>query len=442
MGIVSLGCPKNLVDSEIMAGRLSSPPFYLTPSLREAEIIIVNTCAFLSTARRESITLIKKLAAYKERNCRLLIAAGCLVQYLGADERRFLTGVDLFLGVGEYSRLPDILLRLKTPPPSPVLIRHDSPAYHFRQRFPRRLSTPGHYAYLRIADGCDNRCRYCLIPSLRGPYRSRPLSPVLEEARQLVEGGVKELVVVAQDTSYYGREKGGKPKLELLLKELVKIPGLRWIRILYCHPDHLPAGVLRIMAESSMICSYLDLPLQHINDRVLKRMGRRSGRREIEELLERAREIVPDLSLRTTFLVGFPGEGVSEFAELMEFVKRQRFDHLGVFAYSPEAGTAAFGEEDRVTRRTARVRRDRLMALQQKISRARGRGEVGKIHQVLLDGPFPEENSSLMVGHTRYQAPEIDGLVVVEGENLSPGKIIKVEITSSSEYDLYGRKIS
>lgn len=439
VGLVSLGCPKNLVDSEIALGLLSSPPFRITSRLEEAEVLIVNTCAFLESARRESIDTIRRLAGYKKKRCRFLIVAGCLVQYLKDEAAAKLPEGDFYLGVGELTRLPRLMEKLfsGTPPRERIFCR-DTPDFSFSRRFPRILSTPAHYAYLRIADGCDNRCSYCLIPGLRGPLRSRPPQRVIEEANELVSSGVRELILVAQDTTAYGIDLGKKQLLVSLLRSLEEIRELRWLRILYSHPAHLNKQIVRTMAESDKICPYLDIPLQHISERILKLMGRKISRIRVEKLLEQLREMVPGISLRTTLMVGFPGESGGEFEELSDFVRRQAFEHLGVFCYSPEKGTAAFRFGPPVDAATARRRRQHLMEIQQKISSRKLLRFQGKKIPVLLDGPFPEKGSKLMIAHSRFQAPEIDGLVVVEGDDVKPGDIRTVKISDSSSYDLYG----
>lgn len=438
VGLVSLGCPKNIIDSEIALGVLPSPPFRIVSRLDEAEVIIVNTCAFLEAARRESIGVIRRLAGYKKNHCRFLIVVGCLVQYLKKETARKLPEGDLFLGVGEYVKLPRLLDQLFSGASLPRVLCRTQPDFPFFRKFPRLLSTPGHYAYLRVADGCDNRCSYCLIPNLRGPLQSRPPARIVEEARELVSGGVRELILIAQDTSAYGFDLKRKELLVYLLEALEGIKELRWLRVLYFHPAHLNKRILQTMASSNKICPYLDIPLQHINDRILNKMGRKVTRARVETLLEQARQLLPDISLRTTMMVGFPGEGKKEFAELMDFVRRQRFDHLGVFCYSPERGTPAFRYPSAAAAKIARLRKERVMELQREISAERLRRLRGRKISVLVDGPFPEKRSKLMIAHARFQAPEIDGLVVVEGDKIKPGDILTVKVTCSSSYDLYG----
>ncbi len=439
---VSLGCPKNLVDSEQMLGLLKENGFEASASLAEAEVILVNTCAFIEDARRESLTEIGRLAAFKKTNCRLLAVAGCLVQYYGGRARGEIPGADILLGVGEGSALPRLLAAAAKKAPSAdggsYLRWEPAPRHRFSDDPPRLRCAPPHYAYLKIADGCDNRCGYCLIPAIRGPYQSRPAKHIIAEAVRLAAEGVKEIILVAQDTGYYGWEKGRGPRLTGLLEGLEEIDGIRWIRLLYAHPANLDRSVMKTMASSKKICPYLDLPIQHINDRILKRMGRPVSRHRIEALLDQLRELVPGISLRTTLMVGFPGEGEGEFEELEEFVRWQRFDHLGVFVYSREKGTSAARLKGRPDAATSARRRDRLLRLQKSISRSRLRRWRDRRIEVMIDGPFPEKNSELLVGRAVFQAPEVDGLVVVEGGGCRPGELVGVRVKETSAYDLYG----
>lgn len=439
---VSLGCPKNLVDSEQMLGLLRENGFETSASLAEAEVILVNTCAFIEDARRESLTEIRRLADFKKTNCRLLAVAGCLVQYFGLRARREIPEADILLGVGGGSALSGLLAAAAKNEPAgdggSILRWEPSPRHWFPNDPPRLRCAPRHYAYLKIADGCDNRCGYCLIPTLRGPYQSRPAKNVISEAARLAAEGVREIVLVAQDTGYYGREKERSPRLTGLLEGLEEIDGIRWIRLLYAHPANLDQSVMKTMASSKKICPYLDLPIQHINDRILKRMGRPLTRRRIEALLDQLRELVPGISLRTTLMVGFPGEGEGEFEELEEFVRWQRFDHLGVFVYSREKGTAAARLKGRPDPASAARRRARLLRLQKSISRSRLRRWRDRRVEVMIDGLFPEKNSKLLVGRAAFQAPEVDGLVVVEGGGCRPGELVGVTVKETSAYDLYG----
>ncbi len=435
--LVSLGCPKNLVDSETMLGSLSGKKFQPTVRMEEADVVIVNTCGFLRAARREGREAIRRGVEWRRRSGGILVVAGCLVQYHGVEAGKLFPEADILLGVGEGGSLGRIL-GSRLPDADPRISLRPVPRFPFHRNLPRLVSTPRHWAYLRIADGCDNRCAYCLIPVLRGPRRERPLPAVVKEAERLVERGAREVVLIAQDTAAYGRSRPGRNGLERLLESLQEIAGLEWIRILYAHPRHVGSGLLAAVSSLDKVCPYLDLPIQHIDDGILERMGRKVDSRRIEGVIDRARELVPGISLRTTLMVGFPGEGEAEFARLAEFVRRKKFDHLGVFAYSREKGTPAFGLGPGVPGPVARRRREILMEIQREVSAERLRSRRGETLEVLIDGPFPEPASPLMVGRAIFSAPEIDGLVVVEGEGIEAGEMVRVRITDSSEYDLYG----
>ncbi len=440
--LISFGCPKNLVDSELMLGSLPRESYLPVTRIEEADIAVVNTCGFLRSAREEARAMIERAVQWRRRTGGILVVAGCLVQYHGSRAGEVFPKVDLLLGVGEAAGLGRMLAEGRVSPGSPPELRlRTPPRFPFGEAPPRLVSTPRHWAYLRIADGCDNRCSYCLIPSLRGPYRERPLPRVVEEARRLAGRGARELVLIAQDTARYGRSPAGRGGLPRLLEKLQAIDGLDWIRILYAHPRNIDDDLLRAVASLDQACPYLDIPIQHIDDRVLERMGRKIDSRRIEELLDRARELVAGISLRTTLMVGFPGEGEAEFEKLADFIRRRKFDHLGVFGYSREKATGAYGLGPGPPAPVVRRRRQALMEIQREISAEILRGRRGRVLEVLIDGPFPEPGSPLMVGRGPSQAPEIDGLVVVEGEGVRSGEMVRVRITGSSEYDLYGVRV-
>ena len=441
VALISLGCPKNLVDSEIILGIFAGKQYLLTPRMDEADIVVVNTCAFLKSARREAREVINDVIRWKKRSSGKLIIAGCLVQYYGEKAPEIFPEADILLGVGEYGELPELLEELLSSERGDTRLRgKKSPRFPFHSIFPRRISTPGHYAYLRISDGCDNRCSYCLIPELRGRYQEKSRNMLISEAQRLIDHGVREIILIAQDTSYYNFSPGKGGGLSSLLEILNGIQGLDWIRILYAHPRHIDRHLLQTIAECDKVCPYLDIPLQHINDRILDKMGRNITRAGIEDILQQARELVEGISIRTTMMVGFPGEGEDEFSELVDFVLAQRFEHLGVFQYSPEDGTAACRYGSGVNELHANRRREKLMEIQQEISTERLNRLRGMVIPVIVDAPYPETGSPLMVGRGIFQAPEIDGIVVVEGDGLRPGQMVEVMITDSSEYDLYGVK--
>lgn len=425
-----------------MLGSLPREGYLPVTRIEVADIVVVNTCGFLRSAREEAREAIDRAVEWRRRTGGTLVVAGCLVQYHGDRAAELFPEVDLVLGVGEAGTLGRRLEFARSDPdPPPRLYIRSSPRFPFEEDLPRLVSTPRHWAYLRIADGCDNRCSYCLIPSLRGPYRERPISRVVEEARRLAGRGARELVLIAQDTARYGRSPEGAGGLPLLLEKLQDIEGLDWIRIVYAHPRNIDDDLLRAVAALDKVCPYLDIPIQHIDDRILERMGRKIDSRRIEGLLDRARELVEGISLRTTLMVGFPGEGEAEFEKLADFVRRKKFDHLGVFGYSREQGTGADRLGPGPPAPAVRRRREILLEIQRGISAELLRSRRGRKMEVLVDGPFPEPGSTLMVGRGPFQAPEIDGLVVVEGEGTRSGEMVKVGITGSSEYDLYGVRV-
>lgn len=432
--LVSLGCPKNLVDSEVILGLLTKKGYLLTTDPLQAEILIVNTCSFIKEATQEAIETILHLSHYKEEGCcRLLIVSGCLPQRYGTILERELPEVDLFVGTGEFYKLPELLARKK---------RRKSylsqPTFIYNERTPRILSTPPFLAYLKIAEGCSNTCTFCTVPKIRGPYRSRKIRSILKEAEQLADKGVQELILIAQDTTAYGRDLEDGTSLEKLLKSLSKIDGLRWIRILYAYPreENFSEGLLELMAHEEKICPYLDLPIQHIDDEMLKRMGRRVKGREIRNLLEKIRISIPKISLRSTFIVGFPGEKENQFQLLLNFVKEIQFDHLGAFKYSSEEGTPASRLPHSIPEKVKEERLRTLMEIQKKISLKKYQQLVGQKKLVLVDGA-PQEKGFFR-GRLQTQAPEIDGSVYLKGK-ASLGDWVEAKITQALPYDLFAQ---
>jgi len=432
--LVSLGCPKNLVDSEVILGLLSKEGYLLTTDPSRAEILIINTCAFIQDATREAIETILSLAHYKKGGqCHLLIVSGCLPQRYGKILEKELPEVDLFIGTGAFQHLPQIL---KQKPKKKIFL--ERPTFLYDEKTPRILSTPSFTAYLKIAEGCSNSCTFCTVPQIRGPYRSRKLRSVLEEARRLAGQGVQELILIAQDTTAYGKDLRDGTSLEKLLKGLVKVNGLRWIRILYSYPktNYFTDGLLQLMAQEQRICPYLDLPIQHIDDEILKRMGRRSRSQEIRRLLQNIRTFLPEISLRSSLIVGFPGEGESQFKALLDFVEESQFDHLGVFKYSAEEGTPASRLPDPVPENVREERLRTLMELQKKISLRKYRQMVGRKMEVLVDGL--NHQGGFLRGRLQTQAPEIDGCVFLRGK-ARPGDWVEARITQALPYDLVGQ---
>jgi ribosomal protein S12 methylthiotransferase len=436
VSMVSLGCPKNLVDAEVMLGCLPSDEYEITTNEREADIIIVNTCSFIKEAKQESIDTILDLADRKhDARCSLLVVTGCLPQRYQEELGAELPEVDIFIGTGEYPRIAEILAEKRD---TPGQLRYvGDPNFVFDPDLPRLNSSPAYTAYLKIAEGCSNCCSYCVIPSLRGALRSRPFAQVLKEARELVAGGVKEINLIAQDITAYGKDLAENTTLEVLLAELVKIDGLQWIRLLYVYPDGITDELIRLIRDEEKICKYIDIPLQHISDPVLKRMGRRGGETEIRRLIGRLRSAVPDLAIRTSLIVGFPGESDDDYQRLVQFVEEARFDRLGVFCYSREEGTPAAEMEEQITERVKRQRYKKLMKVQARVSFKQNRRLIGTVEQVLVEG-YSDETDLLLKGRSSRQAPDIDGLVYITAGTANVGDIVPVRVTDSSDYDIIG----
>ncbi len=440
VSLVSLGCPKNLVDAEVMLGYLSREGFEVTTDEREADIIIVNTCSFIKEAKQESIDTILDLADRKQdARCRLLIVTGCLPQRYQEELAGELPEVDIFVGTGDYPRIAEIIAEKRE---TPEQLRYTGdPNFLYDDELPRLQSSPYYTAYLKIAEGCSNCCTYCVIPSLRGAFRSRPMAKLLDEARGLVAGGVKELNLIAQDITVYGKDLADGPSLEGLIDELAQIEGLKWIRLLYAYPDGVRESLISLIKTEGKVCKYLDIPLQHISDPILKRMNRRSSEEEIRELIARLRSEVPGIALRTSLIVGFPGETEEDFRKLLHFVEETQFDRLGVFCYSREEGTPAAEMADQVSERTKRERYRRLMKAQARTSFKRNRRLIDTVEQVIIEG-YSEETELLLKGRSSRQAPDIDGQVYITAGEANVGDIVSLRITDSSDYDLFGEIVA
>lgn len=431
--LVSLGCPKNLVDSEVILGLLSKEGYSITTQPERAEILIVNTCSFIQEATEEAIETILRLVPYKkEGRCRLLIVSGCFPQRYGRRLEKELPEVDLFVGTGSFHRIPQILKTVRR-----KRSYLSGTTFLYNDRTPRILSTLSPTAYLKIAEGCSKGCTFCTVPGIRGPYRSRGLSSILREAERLASQGIQELNLIAQDTTAYGEDLGGRVSLQKLLEGLIQIKGFHWIRFLYGYPKsiYFPNELLELMAKEDRICSYLDLPIQHIDDEILKRMGRRTKSEEIRNLLKRIREFIPSITLRTSLIVGFPGEKDSQFKSLLEFVKETQFDHLGVFKYSQEEGTPASRLPDQVPEKLKEERFRVLMEVQRKISHEKYKKRIGQRMKVLVEGEGPQIGT--LRGRFEGQAPEIDGVVFLKG-NAKPGQWVEAQILEALPYDLIG----
>lgn len=437
IGLVSLGCAKNQTDAEIMLGLLSQDGFDITYNPAEADIIIVNTCGFIESAKRESIDALLEMAEYKNGRCRLLIATGCLAERYSDEILIELPEVDAVLGTGDYDKIADII-REAFDGKKPVLCGHKDRTPE--ERLPRILSTPSYTAYLKIADGCDNNCTYCAIPKIRGHFRSRKIEDIVEEATMLAENGVKELILIAQDTTRYGKDLYGGYSLDKLLEELVKIEKIQWIRVHYYYTEAITDGLIETMAKHDKICNYIDMPIQHANNDVLRRMARRTSKEQMLEKIYKLREKMPDCVIRTSIIVGFPGETEEQFEELYDFVKEVRFDRMGVFAYSQEEDTAAADFPDQIDEEIKEERLDRLMTLQQGISLELNKEKIGKTLDVIVEGY--DEESFLFYGRSRGDSIEVDGKVYFGTEKeVSEGDIIKVEILDADEYDLTGKAV-
>lgn len=440
VAMVSLGCPKNLVDAEVMLGYLDRAGFAVTTDEHDAEIIIVNTCGFIRDAKQESIDTILDLADRKhDAACRILVVAGCLPQRYQEELARDLPEVDIFVGVGDYPRIAE-LIREYEPSDGQICCIGD-PDYTYDAELPRLKSSPHYTAYLKIAEGCSNCCSYCAIPSIRGAYRSRPQELLLDEARRLAASGVREINLVAQDITRYGSDLGASRSLPGLIRELAGIDGIRWIRLLYAYPDGITDELIHLFSEEPKLCRYLDIPLQHISDPVLKRMNRRSTESEQRRLIQRLRDEIPGITLRTSLIVGFPGESDDDFRKLVQFVEQSRFDRLGVFCYSREEGTPAADMPDQISERVKRERYRKLMRTQARVSFRKNRELVGTDVDVLVEG-YSDETDLLLKGRTSRQAPDIDGQVYITSGIANVGEIVTIRITDSSDYDLIGEIVS
>jgi ribosomal protein S12 methylthiotransferase len=432
----TLGCPKNRVDSEIMLGALTGAGYRLVPDPEEAEVIVVNTCGFIESAKEESVEAIVDLAEMKrEGRCRKLVVTGCLVQRHAEELARELPEVDHFLGTGAYPEVARVVSdaqakRLVVPDPDFV---HSAAT-------PRVSSLPSHTAYLKIAEGCDNACAFCIIPKLRGPQRSRPIADVVAEAEALAAQGAVELSLVAQDLTAYGQDLPGRVRLHALLPELAKVDGIRWIRLHYAYPRDVPDALVDAIAGEPRIVKYLDMPLQHSSDRLLRAMKRGRDSVFLRELLARLRRRIPGIALRTSLIVGLPGETEEDFEDLLAFVREQRFERLGVFEYSAEEGTPAAEMPGQVPAEARRERHRAVMEAQQEIARAHQRAMIGRRLEVLVEGRA-EETEHLLAGRHAQQAPEIDGLTYLNDGVAYPGEIVTVEVTDASDYDLVGRVV-
>src|SRR5438046_10052752 len=444
VGFISLGCPKNLVDSEVMMGQLKQNGYQITADAQDADTVVVNTCGFIDSAKKESIEAILEAARLKTNGkATRLIVAGCLVERYRDHLKAEMPEVDAFIGTSQINDILSVCDPKTNTRTLPVLpLGNQSATYLYDESTPRVRATPSHYAFIKIAEGCDRPCAFCFIPQMRGHFRSRRFGSIIAEAQQMADEGVKELILVAQDSSRYGEDLGKVDALAQLLRELSHTEGIDWVRVMYTYPTHISDGFLDVLAEEPKDVKYLDMPLQHASQNVLKLMKRGGNRASLERLINRVRKRVPGIGVRTTFITGFPGETDRDFEELLAFVKNVEFDRVGVFTYSDEEGTPAFDLPDKVDATVARRRRARLMKAQSHVSLRKNRARVGETVRVLFEGPSAETDL-LWQGRTEAQAPDIDGCVLINDapEDLrpEPGDFVNVRVTEAQEYDLVGR---
>ena len=432
---VSLGCDKNLVDTEMMLGLLNKDGYTFTDDEHEADVVVVNTCCFIGDAKEESVNTILEMAELKkEGRCKALIVTGCMAQRYKQEILDEIPEVDGILGTSTYDEISNVLKKVLGG--SRESCFHDLNALP-NVEVPRVVTTGGYYAFLKIAEGCDKRCTYCIIPDLRGSYRSVPMERLIEEAKQLASQGVKELILVAQETTLYGIDLYKKKSLPKLLHELCKIPGIQWIRIQYCYPEEITQELIETIREEEKVCNYLDIPIQHASDRILKRMGRRTNQKQLREMIASLRSQIPDIALRTTLISALPAETEEDQEEVMRFVDEMEFERLGVFAYSQEEDTPAAEFPDQVPQELKEERRDEIMELQQEISYEKSQSMIGKVLEVMIEGKVADENA--YVGRTYMDAPGVDGLIFINTDlDLMSGDFVRAKVTGALEYDLIG----
>ena len=432
---ISLGCDKNLVDTEVMLGMLASRGYEMTNDEQEADIIVINTCCFIHDAKEESIQNILEMAEYKKNgSAKALIVTGCMAERYRQEILDEIPEVDEVLGTTAYDRILDAVDAALVGQHEVMTADLDALPLPETKRL---VTTGGHFAYLKIAEGCDKHCTYCIIPKIRGNFRSVPMERLLKEAQDLAEQGVKELILVAQETTLYGKDLYGEKSLPKLLRELCKISGIRWIRILYCYPEEITDELIQVMKEESKICHYLDLPIQHANDTILKRMGRRTSKQELIDIVQKLRKEIPDICLRTTLITGFPGETQEQHEEVMEFIDTLEFDRLGAFTYSPEEDTPAATFEDQIDEEVKEDRQADIMELQQEIAFDKAEDMIGREVLVMIEGKVADENA--YVGRTYRDAPNVDGLIFINTDvELISGDFAKVKVTGALDYDLIG----
>ena len=441
LGMVSLGCPKNAVDTELVLGDLQGDEYEITSDQKEADVIIVNTCGFIESSKKESIDAILEMAALKtDGKCKKLVVTGCLSERYSDELLKEIPEIDHMLGVNQYPRLKQILKESDSQKENTTINHVHEPAEYFESYMNRVLTTPFYSAYLKLGEGCSNKCAFCIIPKIRGQFRSRSPESIIAEAEHFAQHGVKEFNLISQDTTMYGVDLRMKNGLVQLLKSLAKINGIEWMRLFYCYPTFINSELIEYIASEEKVCNYVDVPLQHTHDFMLKRMKRQETEKGVRSMIDELRTKVPGIALRTTFITGFPGETDEHFKHLLEFVREVEFDHVGVFTYFHEEGTTAYNYQDLVPNKIAVSRRDELMSAQQEINRKKNKARVGKILPVLVEGADPEEEY-LVTGRLATQAPEIDGQVIIEESEVEIGQISPMLITGSTDYDLVARQV-
>ncbi len=439
--MISLGCPKNAVDTELVLGDLQGDEYEITPDQKEADVIIVNTCGFIESSKKESIDAILEMVALKtEGKCKKLVVTGCLSERYSNELLKEIPEIDHMLGVNQYPRLKQILKESDSRKENTSINHVHEPAEYFESYMNRVLTTPFYSAYLKLGEGCSNKCAFCIIPKIRGQFRSRSPESIIAEAEHFAQHGVKEFNLISQDTTMYGVDLRMKNGLVQLLKSLSKINGIEWMRLFYCYPTFINSELIEYIASEEKVCNYADVPLQHTHNFMLQRMKRQETEKGVRSMIDELRTKVPGIALRTTFITGFPGETDEHFRHLLEFVREIEFDHVGVFTYFHEEGTTAFNYQDLVPNEIAVSRRDELMSVQQEINRKKNKARVGEVLPVLVEGADPDEEY-LVTGRLATQAPEIDGQVIIEESDVEIGQIVPMLITGSTDYDLVARQV-
>ena len=447
VGFISLGCSKNLIDTEVTIGKFKEHKFEIVNNPKEAEIIVINTCGFIESAKEEAINTILEMAEYKKKKCKYLVVMGCLVQRYYEDLVKALPEVDLFLKIEDYDKMWEKIeelfekknssqAELCQKATSPKTIVSKLPMFEEREYLQRTISTGENFAYLKIGEGCSNMCTYCAIPYIRGLFVSRPMEDILEEAKTIAKQGIKELIIIAQDTTKYGVDLYGKSKLAELLTELCKIKELHWIRFLYSYPEGITDELIQVVKKEKKIAKYFDIPIQHISNEVLKKMNRKTSKENIEKLISKIRKEIPNVTLRTSLIVGFPGETKEQFEELYDFVEKTKFDKLGVFEYSKEDGTPAATMPNQIHHMTKKSRFNKIMSLQQDISREKMKAKIGTEQEVLIENKSFDRK--YYIGRTKSDVPDIDGVVYIKNNNLEINEFVNCIITDFREYDLIG----